>query len=259
MEALWVSPYFLSIPEVLKGLGVIQQADRAQLKLRMRDGSVASRTVKVTETPTPPNMKLTAPPVVQAPLFLKNLKEMHWLESLPKQNALYVQVNNIMPDPDETLEQFGLRLRKVIGESNPRNIILDIRHNNGGDTFTYQELLRTLTAFSTIEGNKVYVLIGRNVYSAAANFTADLERMVRPIFVGEATSAAGNQWGDESYFILPYSGLSGAVPSVRWQMSHPWDKRRSIVPQVPVQLTADAYFKGQDPALETVFKLIDEH
>jgi hypothetical protein len=58
-------------------------------------------------------------------------------------------------------------------------------------------------------------------------------------------------------FVLPYSGLTGAFSGARWQLSHPWDQRRSIVPQVPVQLTAASYFKGEDPALDAVFAIID--
>ena len=134
---------------------------------------------------------------------------------------MYAQVNSIANDDDETMEQFGLRLRQVIADAKPRNLILDIRHNNGGNSFTYPELLRTLIAFSTIQGNHTYVLIGRDVYSAAANFTTDVERLVKPIFVGEPTSGTGNQWGDESFFILPYSGLTGAFSGARWQLSTP--------------------------------------
>jgi hypothetical protein len=52
--------------------------------------------------------------------------------------------------------------------------------------------------------------------------------------------------------------VKGGFAGTTWQLSHPWDKRRSIVPDVPVQLTAKAYFEGRDPVLETVFKMIRE-
>lgn len=255
MEDLWISPRMLEMPAVLKGLGITQQSDRAELTLKMPDGSKVIKTLNVIEM-SEPNFKLAPPPSVKPPLFLSKVKEVHWLEELPQHNAIYVQINNIMSDKDETMPQFGIRLRQVINETKPSSIIVDLRHNNGGNTFTYQEVLRTLTAFSTIEENKVYVLIGRNVYSAAANFCTDLERMVKPIFVGEPTSATGNQWGDESQFVLPYSRITGAFSGLRWQLSHPWDKRHSIVPDVPVQLTAKDYFQGNDPALDAIFHMI---
>jgi hypothetical protein len=36
----------------------------------------------------------------------------------------------------------------------------------------------------------------------------------------------------------------------------PWDGRREIVPDVPVQLAAEDYFTGTDRVLGTVFKLM---
>jgi tetratricopeptide (TPR) repeat protein len=259
METVWVAPYFLSLPEFLHGLGIARQPDGVELEVELLDGRVVTRRVPtIAGPPSQPSMRLDPPYRGPAPRWLSHNGEHHWLEPLADREALYVQVNNVMADEDETLPHFGLRVRQTIAETKPRRVIVDLRHNNGGNTFTYGELLRTLVAFSTVAGNKVYVLIGRDVYSAAANLTTDLERLVQPIFVGEPTAATGNQWGDESQFVLPWSGVSGAIAGVRWQLSHPWDARRSIVPHVPVQLSARQYFGGHDPALDAVLRMIDE-
>jgi tetratricopeptide (TPR) repeat protein len=256
MQAVWNAPGFLTYPAVLKGLGLSPSADRAELTLRMPDGTVVVKSL--TSRPPPPRAKLNPPPAVEAPLFLKNTEEMHWFEPMPAFDALYVQVNNMVPDKDETLPQFGLRLRRAVAEQKPSSIILDLRHNNGGNTFGYTELLRTLVGYSAVEGHQVYALIGRNVYSAAGNFSTDIERLVRPIFVGEPISQTGNNDGDESFVTLPYSGIKGGFAGTKWQLSHPWDERGSIVPDVPVQLTAKDYFAGRDPVLETVKKMISD-
>ena len=258
IETFFALPRMLNRPAFLNGMGATEQADRSELRLRLRDGRTVSRTLAAGDEPPPEQWrrKLNAPPGVRAPLLFRNLREAHWLQVLPEHDAVYVQVNNMMDDPDESLADFGLRARREIEAAGARNIVVDLRHNNGGNSFQYTELLRTLTAFSAREGNSVYALIGRGIYSAAANFTTDLERIVRPVFVGEPSSATGNQWGDEASFSLPYSGLAGSFSGARWQLSHPWDERRSIVPQIPIQLTADAYFAGRDPALEAIFGVI---
>jgi hypothetical protein len=170
---------------------------------------------------------------------------------MPDAHAVYVQVNQIGDDPNETLQAFGLRLRSVLQDDKIRNVILDLRNNNGGNTFTYVELLRTLIGFSQKDGRALYILIGRDVYSAAANLATDLERLASPVFIGEPTGMTGNNYGDESEIKLPYSGIWAGVPGVKWQLSYPYDMRRAIVPQVPVTLTAAGYFAGQDPVLET--------
>jgi hypothetical protein len=58
---------------------------------------------------------------------------------------------------------------------------------------------------------------------------------------------------------LPYSGTNGEFSLVRWNLSmNVFDGRREMSPDVPVQLTAKDYFAGRDPALDAVFRLIDD-
>lgn len=240
---------------VLKGIGATETAESATLQVQGQNGPPQTLIL-----PTTPgrnfNATLGAPPHVPAPLFLRNTQQKHWEEALPEQDALYVQVNALQPDQDETLPQFGERLWSVLQDRPHRHLILDLRHNSGGTTQSYPQLLRTLVAFSRISGNQLYVLIGRQTYSAAGNLITDLERLADPIFVGEASSECCNLYGDATSVLLPYSRVRGRLTAVRWQLSTPADRRREMSPAVPVQLTARAYFAGQDPALEAVFRLI---
>lgn len=240
---------------VLKGIGAIESAESATLRIQGRNG--APQTVTLATTPNRNfNATLPAPPHVEAPLFLRNIQQKHWEQLLPERDALYVQVNGLQPDRDETLPQFGERLWSLLEERAPKNLILDLRHNGGGTTQSYPQLLRTLVAFSRHSDNQLYVLIGRQTYSAAGNLITDLERLADPVFVGEASSQCCNLYGDATAVLLPYSRLRGRVTAVKWQLSTPSDRRREMSPDVPVQLTARAYFAGQDPALEAVFRLI---
>lgn len=258
MQHLWgVSR--LAETAYLKGMGFTDSADSVRLTLTSRDGQ--TRTVTVATLATEPEGRqdrLAPPPGVAPPLFLRDIvvTQKHWETPLPEHDALYVQVNNLVDEENETLAQFGWRLWTVLDSVRPKNLILDLRHNNGGTTQLYGELLRTLTAFSRIDGHQVYVLIGRRSYSATGNFVTDLERLVDPVFVGEASSECCNLYGDPTPVKLPYSGTQAELTAVKWQLSTPSDRRREISPEVPVQLTAAAYFAGQDPALDAVFRLI---
>ncbi|HXG98972.1 MAG TPA: hypothetical protein VNI79_00975 [Sphingomicrobium sp.] len=254
MEAYWIAPTRMTEVHLLHGLGIVPATEAVTLSLAGADGTVISRVLRTDSNDT--LSKLMAPRGVPTPLFLKRVPESHWFEAWPDKSTVYVQFNQVIDDKDETLPQFRLRLRRELDQRPVKNLILDLRHNNGGNTFNYAELMRTAIAFSAKEGNQLYVLIGRNVYSAAANFTTDIERLGNPIFVGELTGNTGNQEGDEGQILLPYSGWRASVGAVWWQLSSPWDKRRGIPPHVPVQLTAKAYFAGEDPVLDTVGKLI---
>ena len=251
MKMLWAGMRPLGSLPVLRGLGILKPGrDDVRLTLKLKDGQTAERVLApVTHEQ---ERKLGPPPVAAPPLFVRDVPRAHWLGPLPESDAVFVQVNQIAPDPNESMAEFGLKLRRFLAETPVKNVILDVRHNNGGNTFTYTELLRTLVAHSTKEGNRLYVIIGRGVYSATSNLITDLERLARPIFVGEPSSGIGNQDGDESQTVLPYSGVRALLTSVRWQYSHPWDLRASLVPDRPVQLSAKDYFAGKDSVMETI-------
>lgn len=251
MKMLWAGMRPLGSIPVLRGLGVLKPGrEDVRLTLKRKDGQAVERVLAPVAQEQ--ERKLGPPPVATPPLFVRDVPRAHWLESLPESDAVFVQVNQIAPDPDESMAEFGLKLRRFLADTPVKNVILDLRHNNGGNTFTYTEMLRTLVAHSTKEGNRLYVIIGRGVYSATSNLLSDLERLASPIFVGEPSSGIGNQDGDESMTVLPYSGIRAFLTSVRWQYSHPWDLRTSMVPDIPVQLTAKDYFAGKDSVMETI-------
>jgi tetratricopeptide (TPR) repeat protein len=251
MKMLWGGMRPLGSIPVLRGLGVLKPGqEEVRLALKLKDGQAVERLLAPVAQEQ--ERKLGPPPVATPPRFVRDVPRAHWLESLPESDAVFVQVNQIAPDPDESMAEFGLKLRRFLADTPVKNVILDLRHNNGGDTFTYTEMLRTLVAHTTKEGNRLYVIIGRGVYSATSNLISDLERLARPIFVGEPSSGIGNQDGDESMTVLPYSGIRAFLTSVKWQYSHPWDLRTSMVPDIPVQLTARDYFAGKDSVMETI-------
>jgi hypothetical protein len=145
-----------------------------------------------------------------------------------------------------------------LAEAAPKNLILDMRHNGGGSTHLYAELLRTLVGFSLLQDRRLYVLIGRRTYSAAGNFATELEQLANAVFVGEASSECCTLYGSPSQFLLPFSKLSGRMSTQRWSLSRKaTDFRRELHPHAPVLITAQDYFAGRDPVMATVVRLIE--
>ncbi|HEX8449304.1 MAG TPA: hypothetical protein VF652_06915 [Allosphingosinicella sp.] len=256
MEYVWKGAYLTSYAPFLKGLGILDTLDSAELTL---EGKSAGRRKIVLQTTSDLSWFNAAAPGKQV-VSLNGHQgiQYHSERAVPEHDALYVQFNQVRDDKEERLAAFGQRLDGVIRESGAKNIVLDIRFNAGGSTATYSNLLRTLIGFSLGAGNRIYVLTGRRTYSAASNFITELERLANPIFVGEPPSQCCNLNGDFSSFVLPWSKVGGTMPVVKWNLSHPYDARREIVPQVPVQLTAEDYFSGRDTVVETTYRLIDE-
>jgi tetratricopeptide (TPR) repeat protein len=253
-ELAWSAPRRLATVTLLQGLGYARVGEPVALTLA-KEG--LRETVRLNPVDQPIGNKLGPAPGVAAPRFLTRNDDPHWFELLPDKRSLYVQFSQVADGKNESLPDFARKLRTALDDRAIDSVILDMRLNNGGNSFLYPELVRTLVAFSTRPGSQVYVLIGRGVYSAAGNFVTDLERFANPVFVGEPTGNMGNQDGDEGHIVLPYSGLMALVAAVKWQLSHPWDTRATIVPHVPVPMTAADYFAGRDPVMDTTMKLIE--
>ena len=79
---------------------------------------------------------------------------------------------------------------------------------------------------------------------------SELEQLANPVFIGEPAGMMGNNYGDEAEFRPPWSGITGTIASMKWEWGDPHDRRRTIVPQVPVELTAADYFAGHDNVLD---------
>lgn len=244
----------------LVGLGLAPEA-AAPIRLTIEGpGGGASRDIDVVpdKAGSPVAFKLLpAPPRVPTPLFLSRQAEHHWHVAVTDHDAVFVQLNNVLDEEGESLAAYGLRLRRDLASADPSNLIVDLRQNTGGATALYPEFLRTVVGFSQQPGKTVYVLIGRATYSSASNLSTELERLADPVFVGEATSQCCSFAGDPTVFKLPYTQALVQLSAVRWNLSgNVFDGRAEISPEVPVQLTAAAYFAGTDPALETVYRLI---
>jgi tetratricopeptide (TPR) repeat protein len=251
---------FLILSHVLQAVGISQAPDR--VKLSVLDRGNKTRTVEIASKPNhkwvdslPPSP--FADSNVPLPMYMTHPNERYWFEHLPKDKAVYVRITMMRDKPDETLAAFGLRLRELLDKQpDIKNLIVDLRGNTGGNSVFYPELLRTIIAFDTKQGNRVFALTDRAVFSAATNFTVDLERLTNAVFVGEPGGGQPRMNSDAMFFNLPYSGLFVILSNVVWNLSGPYDMRRWIAPDVPVALTAKDYFANRDPVMETVANLI---
>jgi tetratricopeptide (TPR) repeat protein len=263
MEIAWKAPDRLKIVQWLHALKITSDPDRVDLTVLDRKG----KTRKVSPQPIAlaPRQKLNAPHLAdlpQVPLYLSRPDDNYWFEYLPKDKTIFLQYNQVEDKEgkeDESLEKFGLRLRDFLAKNEVRNLIVDVRRNNGGSTFTDAELLRTLIKFDADKDNRLFVFIGRWTFSAASNFITDVDRLTRAVFVGEPSGGKPLMvGGDESPFILPFSGVTGALSSTSWQLTSPRDSRLWITPDIPVQLTAEDYFANRDPLIEIVLTMINK-
>ena len=150
MQTLWLGPYYIALPDVLKGLGIIKNANQVTITLSDREGKAETVTMnsvawQFTGFPILPKLKTE-----QQPLFLSKTKDNYWSKTMAEHDAMFVQFNLVQQKEELTLLDFNLKLREDIKQSNSQNLILDLRFNSGGDGSIVPPMLKTLIEFEII-------------------------------------------------------------------------------------------------------------
>jgi hypothetical protein len=257
-----IAPYRLRSTALLHALGLTPRADAATLSIV--DAAGAARDVAVAADTAHPDIwnvlpypadwvavtDLLARPL---PLHLRDNGVAHWLAYDARSRLLYIQYNRVADDPRESLAAFAARVADTVAAHDVEKVVIDLRQNNGGDTFLNEPLLRVLIRAPGLDvRGRCFVLIGRRTFSAGLNVAAYLERHLHPVFVGEPTGGKPNSVGDEVPFTLPYSNVVVNIADLYWESGWPQDRRIWIAPDILIPSTFAAFRSGRDPAMDAV-------
>jgi tetratricopeptide (TPR) repeat protein len=254
----WIGPLYLQLGDLIAAIGGARDAHRIQLTLQDRAGHREEVTVVADKPLRPQAPKLGPPPGGSPPLWLRDVQNPYWVAPLPAPGSLYVQFNQVADADSETLGAFALRLRAMLNRDATRNLVVDLRHNNGGNGYLLGELRRTLVWFVADDPrNRLFLLTGRGTFSAAQIFLNQIDQETSAIVAGEPSSSRPDFPGEDTSLLLPWSGVHGSISS-RWHMVDGADTRTWIAPRIPVRLTSADYFGNRDPVLDAVLAVIGQ-
>ena len=257
MQTLWLGPYYLSLPDVLKGLGIIS-GDAVELTLRSPEGDIIKirpDTNKMRFSGFPKLPKLANYPEQR---YLAQNELPFWSEFIADNQLLYVQFNDVRNSKDSTVVEFSEQLQAQLKQGHIEHMVLDLRHNSGGNGSLTPPLIATAVFFKILKPKgKLFVLIGRNTYSAGHDVAVKIANIVPVIFVGEPSGTRPNVVGEAGWFTLPYSKQTGLISSQFHQQSRAEDHRVWLSPDMPVSLSAKEYFSGIDPVMDTILTMTE--
>jgi hypothetical protein len=234
-------PEYLVCAEVLRGLGVVQGA----ATYAFADGSEATLEPTVAYGLGTVFHPL---PTRKPQLLYRNLQQPFFLTTLEQGRSLYLGYHMVTGPPQSLLD----RILRAARKPGFRKLVIDVRHNGGGNNTTYFPLIELIKE-RPLRG-KVVLLVGRMTFSAAGNFAAAVDNETKARLVGEPTGGAPNQWGDRQSIELPVAGLTAYVAAY-WVEVAPRDKRPAVMPNVRVEPTVADFLAGRDPVLRRALAL----
>ena len=261
-------PLYLGSPEVLQTLGFISDAEKVPFLIEKNN-----KTFTVELKPAGLISEMITKPVgldwVDArqgaarpiPSWMKNGQNGYWGESggyrfeyLKDQKVLYIQLNQVLDMPEKPLAQFFQEVVSAAKTNDVEKLVLDVRQNGGGNNGLVPQIVRPIIQLEKLDQKgKLFVLIGRQTFSAAQNLVNALEKFTNATFVGEPTGSHVNMYGDARRFTLPNSKMTVRASTLWHQDNIELDKRVWTPPHVAAPLTFADYSKNIDTSMEAIF------
>jgi hypothetical protein len=99
---------------------------------------------------------------------------------------------------------------------------------------------------------RLFVIVGRNTWSAGTLLMARVEDRTDVTFVGERSAGNPTFYGDVVPLRLPYSGLEMTITEMLEVGVAADDPRLNIDIDLAAELTHEQWLAGRDPALERI-------
>ncbi|MBX3374110.1 MAG: hypothetical protein KF817_09760 [Phycisphaeraceae bacterium] len=261
------APRWLARADVLAGLKIAASAEaitlRVETAVRAVDDPVDAGEPESGLLVIHPDDATGGPPgrwishteaLAAVPLALRRPELPYWWEALPHARALYIKYNRCLDDPDHPFDRFvagiGEAIDRGVRDGTLDRVIVDLRHNGGGNSQIAQPLIRALRERRAINRpGGLIVIIGRGTFSSAQLNAADFRRSTHAILIGEPTGQRPNAFGEIRFLTLPATGAVLQY-STKFFRTDP-DDHPSMVPDIPLPSLSTDFFAGRDLFLET--------
>ena len=237
----------LALPDVLQHVGLIDNVSSVSMVLE-KDNEVNAVNIA-------PLAKSAKPKIVsasfEAPLLRRqNPDDLKWHERIAGERAWYIQLDEIEAFPEVLLSDFLAEALQQAKRARAKSILLDLRVNHGGTGSFNPSVINALAQSGYNEYGLLFVLTGRETFSAAASLMSAFEQYTNAIFVGEPAGARPSSYGDPQRIQLPNSNLTLRVSTIFWRSWLAGEFRPFIETHIDAPIRAADYFAGRDAAIE---------
>jgi len=248
------SIYFYRHPGLLFAAGISESAKQVELTLELINGDRVTQTFYNNSKREIKWTGLQENNGIDTPLYLQKESKRQWLRYLPGSNSIYLHYGLVVEKEKGDIQNLSQALIKAVDKHQVERLIVDIRHNPGGDSYHNAALINVISNLKNInQRGKLFVLTSRNTFSAAINFAGNLEMRTKAIFIGEKvgdTSSFPGESGPQASFKLPNSSIVANLSFSEWNATFDYDQRDAIGLDIPVVTSFTDFITGQDPVLQ---------
>ena len=264
--------YFMEIPALLHAAGL--GADPASLTLKLADRDGATSTVNVPARLTPlegeaafvghPQLLEAAAmvPASARPLYLQDAERPWRLVFTEAIDGAYIQLKSTA---GEGISGFLSGALAELRARRPRNIVVDLRFNLGGDLNLARDFMQALPALAA--GGRLYAITSGRTFSAAISSLGYLKQAAgdRLTIVGEPIGDRLEFWAEGEMIRLPGAGAMLLYATERHNYmtgcpeadchaairDHPI-RVATLRPDLPTPLRFADFIAGRDPAMAAI-------
>ncbi|MBX2875267.1 MAG: hypothetical protein KTR30_24330 [Saprospiraceae bacterium] len=255
METIHMAPIYMLAPRLLFELGITSAPNTVQLQLA-DGGAVAIDGITIQdyqkiEWKNVKDLKNLSPP-----LYLQNHTKSYWHTYLEESNIFYFKYNRVRNQKGEkSIASFTKSMFAEIDRIRPSKLIIDMRHNRGGNYNLSKPLIKGILKRSWLnQPDKIFIFTSRVTFSAASATTLFLKRDAKVTIVGEHSRSKPNGSQNSEVMELPHSKLRISYTNrliVHWP-----DKGTDKLPplDIPLALRFEDYAQAKDPLLDWVLQ-----
>lgn len=282
------SQYYISSPDILEGLGLIEPDSPISIQIEKPSGTVMIYPIdhggtgeKVydyepwRELSPLSTINMDSKEMIHLldksdiPPYLASPDRSYFMEYDEARRILYIQLNQNY-DIDSDIKAFTGEVEDSFAIHDVHSVIVDLRFNRGGNLLNTGKLVKGIPQWHRGSGD-IYIIVGGPTFSAGLVTAARLKYYAgeKAILVGEEASEGLRFWAETRYFTLPNSELLlfAAYRYHNWEdgkyddgKKYFWLMRFVGVPvgDMDIQLPATARFRDYLEKRDTVLERIHE-
>lgn len=244
------TPAFIVRPEVLHALGVVPDVGGAPFTFEDDQGRRSTLTITPVAIPAPVGGAVSlglVPAAASQPLYRQKPGEPFWFVYLPDSQTTYVSFRKY-----GSLGEHARLLFAFIDSHPTQRLVIDMRQNGGGDFFEGRKhLIAPLKQRPALnQKGRLFVVIGRQTFSAAMANAIDFRKETNAILVGEPIGERPNSYSENDEMTLPRSRLVVSYSTKYYKFLE--EDVPAVMPDQRIDPEWTAFHAGRDPVMEWI-------